>query len=124
MRIGVFPVGIETAAFASLAHRSERLPFVQRVLKSLVGRALIIGVDRLDYSKGIAHRLSAFERFLQTQPDWRGKVTYLQIAPKSRTDIPEYAETERGIGAAAGTYQPTVSSPYAPAVRRIEEATW
>jgi hypothetical protein len=38
-----------------------------------------------DYSKGIAHRLSAFERFLQTQPDWRGKVTYLQIAPKSRT---------------------------------------
>jgi trehalose 6-phosphate synthase len=102
MRIGVFPVGIETAAFARLAHRSERLPFVQHVLKSLVGRALIIGVDRLDYSKGIAHRLSAFERFLQTQPDWRGKVTYLQIAPKSRTDIPEYADMELAIGAAAG----------------------
>jgi trehalose 6-phosphate synthase len=102
MRIGVFPVGIETAAFARLAHRSERLPFVQLVLKSLVGRALIIGVDRLDYSKGIAHRLSAFERFLQTQPDWRGKVTYLQIAPKSRTDIPEYADMGREIGAAAG----------------------
>jgi len=44
----------------------------------------------------------AFERFLQTQPDWRGKVTYLQIAPKSRTEIPEYADLERGIGAAAG----------------------
>jgi trehalose 6-phosphate synthase len=102
MRIGVFPVGIETAAFARLAHRSERLPFVQLVLKSLVGRALIIGVDRLDYSKGIAHRLSAFERFLHTQPDWRGKVTYLQIAPKSRTDIPEYADMEQAIGAAAG----------------------
>jgi trehalose 6-phosphate synthase len=102
MRIDVFPVGIETAAFARLAQRSERLPFVQRVLESLVGRALIIGVDRLDYSKGIAHRLSAFERFLQTQPDWRGKVTYLQIAPKSRTEIPEYADIEQGIGAAAG----------------------
>jgi trehalose 6-phosphate synthase len=102
MRIDVFPVGIETAAFARLAQRSERLPLVQRVLESLVGRALIIGVDRLDYSKGIAHRLSAFERFLQTQPDWRSKVTYLQIAPKSRTEIPEYADIEREIGAAAG----------------------
>jgi trehalose 6-phosphate synthase len=102
MRIDVFPVGIETAAFAHLAQRSERLPFVQRVLESLVNRALIIGVDRLDYSKGIANRLSAFERFLKTQPSWRGKVTYLQIAPKSRTEIPEYADIEREIGAAAG----------------------
>jgi trehalose 6-phosphate synthase len=102
MRIGVFPVGIATAAFARLAHRSERLPFVQDVLESLVGRALIIGVDRLDYSKGIAHRLLAFERFLQTQPKSRGKVTYLQIAPKSRAGVPEYADMERAIGAAAG----------------------
>jgi trehalose 6-phosphate synthase len=102
MRVDVFPVGIETAAFARLAQRSERLPFVQHVLESLAGRSLIIGVDRLDYSKGIAHRLSAFERFLQTQPNWRGKVTYLQIAPKSRTEIPEYAEMEQGIGASAG----------------------
>ena len=40
--------------------------------------------------------------FLQTQPDWRGKVTYLQIAPKSRTEIPEYADMEQEIGSAAG----------------------
>src|SRR5271154_5891434 len=102
VRIDVFPVGIETAAFAHLAQRSVRLPFVKRVIKSLVDRALIIGVDRLDYSKGIAHRLLAFERFLQTQPNWRGKVTYLQIAPKSRTEIPEYAHMEQEIGSAAG----------------------
>jgi trehalose 6-phosphate synthase len=102
VRIDVFPVGIETAAFARLAERAERLPFVQHVMESLAGRALIIGVDRLDYSKGIANRLSAFERFLQTRRDWRGKVTYLQIAPKSRTEIPEYAVIEQGIGAAAG----------------------
>jgi trehalose 6-phosphate synthase len=102
VRVDVFPVGIETAAFADLARRSTRLPFVKRVVKSLADRALIIGVDRLDYSKGIAHRLSAFERFLQTQPFWRGKVTYLQIAPKSRTEVPEYADMEREIGSAAG----------------------
>jgi trehalose 6-phosphate synthase len=46
--------------------------------------------------------LMAFERFVQTHHDWRGKVTYLQIAPKSRTDIPEYADMEQGIGSAAG----------------------
>jgi len=102
IRIDVFPVGIETAAFADLAQRSVRLPFVKRVITSLAGRALIIGVDRLDYSKGIAHRLSAFELFLQRQPQWLGKVTYLQIATKSRTEIPEYADIERDIGSAAG----------------------
>jgi trehalose 6-phosphate synthase len=102
VRIDVFPVGIETAAFALLAQRAVRLPYVKRVTDSLVGRALIIGVDRLDYSKGIAQRLSAFERFLQTQPGWRGKVTYLQIAPKSRSEIPEYADIEQDIGSAAG----------------------
>jgi trehalose 6-phosphate synthase len=102
VRVDAFPVGIETAAFARLAQRSERMPFVQSVLASLAGRALILGVDRLDYSKGIAQRLSAFERFLQTHRDWRGKVTYLQIAPKSRSEIPEYADIAQAIGSTAG----------------------
>jgi trehalose 6-phosphate synthase len=102
IRVDVFPVGIETAAFAELAQRSVRLPFVKRVITSLAGRALIIGVDRLDYSKGIANRLSAFELFLQTQPQWLGKVTYLQIATRSRSEIPEYVDIERDIGSAAG----------------------
>ena len=52
--------------------------------------------------KGSRIALSAFELFLQTQPDRRGKVTYLQIAPKSRTEIPEYADMEQEIGSAAG----------------------
>ncbi len=102
MRVDVFPVGIETAAFARLAQRSARSALVRKVLASLAGRALIIGVDRLDYSKGMLHRLAAFEAFLQSHSDWRGKVTYLQIAPKSRSEIPEYADIAEGIGAAAG----------------------
>jgi trehalose 6-phosphate synthase len=62
----------------------------------------MIGVDRLDYSKGLAQRMDAFERFLAVYPDWRGKVTYLQITPKSRSEIQEYAEMERTISEAAG----------------------
>jgi len=102
VRIGVFPVGVETAALSRLARRSVQSPFVRDVVESLAGRVMIIGVDRLDYSKGIALRMEAFDRFLSTYLDWRGKVTYLQITPKSRSEIPEYAEMECHIGETAG----------------------
>ena len=102
LRIDAFPVGVETATFARLARRSIRSPFVQKVTESFAGRAMIIGVDRLDYSKGITHRMDAFERFLQANPDWRGKCQYLQITPKSRSEIPEYVDMEQLVGAAAG----------------------
>jgi trehalose 6-phosphate synthase len=75
---------------------------VRNLVESLAGRAMMIGVDRLDYSKGLAERMDAFERFLAIYPDWRGKVTYLQITPKSRSEIQEYAEMERTISEAAG----------------------
>jgi trehalose 6-phosphate synthase len=102
VRIGTFPVGVETEAFARLARRAVETHFVREVLGSLSGRSMIIGVDRLDYSKGIPERMSAFERFLANFPDWRGKVTYLQITPRSRTGIPEYADMGREVGEAVG----------------------
>jgi trehalose 6-phosphate synthase len=102
VRIGSFPIGIETAEFNRLARRSVRSPLVRGVVDSLSGRAMMIGVDRLDYSKGLAERLDAFERFLAMYPDWHGKMTYLQITPKSRSDIAEYADMARAISMAAG----------------------
>ncbi len=75
---------------------------MREVLDSLSGRAMIIGVDRLDYSKGLPERMNAFERFLVNFPDWRGKVTYLQITPRSRTGIQEYADIGRLVGEAVG----------------------
>jgi trehalose 6-phosphate synthase len=102
MRIGVFPVGVETAEFERLARRTVRSSFVQHVLASLAGRTMIIGVDRLDYSKGIGLRMQAFERFLADYPQWRGGVTYLQITPRSRSEIREYAEMERRISETVG----------------------
>jgi trehalose 6-phosphate synthase len=102
VRIGVFPIGIETDEFHRMARRAIRSPLVQGVLESLSGRAMMIGVDRLDYSKGLPQRLDAFERFLSVYPDWRGKVTYLQITPKSRSDIQDYADMQQAISTAAG----------------------
>jgi trehalose 6-phosphate synthase len=101
-RIGHFPVGIEPRVFQRLARRNIRSPLVQDMVASLDGRLLVIGVDRLDYSKGLIQRLDAFDRFLDTRRDWMGKVTYLQITPKNRSEIPEYAELEQALGAAAG----------------------
>ncbi|MCF8477137.1 MAG: alpha,alpha-trehalose-phosphate synthase (UDP-forming) [Pseudolabrys sp.] len=102
VRVGVFPVGVETEAFSRLARRASGSAFVQEVKASMVGRAMIIGVDRLDYSKGIPERIEAFQRLLTNFPDWRGLVTYLQITPRSRTDIEEYAELARIVGEAVG----------------------
>jgi trehalose 6-phosphate synthase len=102
-----FPISIETAEFNRLARRSNRSPFVKNVLESLSGHIMMIGVDRLDYTKGLALRMEAFERFLQAHPDWSGLVTYLQITPKSRSTIAEYAEMERQLGATAGRINAT-----------------
>jgi len=106
MRIGTFPVGIAAETFQRCARRAGRSTFVKRVVQSVPG-AIIIGVDRLDYSKGLPLRLEAFERFLTANPQWRGQVTYMQITPKSRSDVPEYAEVERAMDAAAGRINST-----------------
>jgi len=102
VRVGAFPIGIEAGEFSRLARQAVRSQLVRNVVESLAGRAMMIGVDRLDYSKGLAQRMDAFERFLAVYPDWRGKVTYLQITPKSRSEIQEYAGMERTISEAAG----------------------
>jgi trehalose 6-phosphate synthase len=102
VRVGTFPIGIETSQFGRLARRAARSSLVQGVVDSLARRTMMIGVDRLDYSKGLAQRLDAFERFMALYPDWLGKVTYLQISPKSRSEIHEYAEMARTISEAAG----------------------
>ena len=102
MRIGVFPVGVETVEFERLARRMSRLAFAHEVLASLGDRRMIIGVDRLDYSKGIGLRVRAFDQFLTDYPRWRGGVTYLQITPRSRSEIREYANMERQIDESVG----------------------
>jgi len=102
VRVDAFPVGIETEAFAKAARRAMKSGFVQNVIDSLNNRAQIIGVDRLDYSKGLNLRLDAFDHFLRSYPDWRGKVTYLQITPKSRSEIPEYVQMEQMVSQGAG----------------------
>jgi trehalose 6-phosphate synthase len=76
---------------------------VKRTLSSLNGRDLVIGVDRLDYSKGLKQRMAAFATFLERSPQAaRARVTMLQITPKSRSEVPEYARMQRELEEEAG----------------------
>ncbi|MDH2327918.1 alpha,alpha-trehalose-phosphate synthase (UDP-forming) [Cereibacter sp. SYSU M97828] len=101
-RSATFAIGIETEDFARLAANSRRTQTVRDMRASMGDRALIIGVDRLDYSKGIPERINAFERFLQDYPDRQGKVTLLQVAPSSRSDVPEYRQMQSQVESLAG----------------------
>jgi trehalose 6-phosphate synthase len=103
MQVSAFPIGIDTEAFAKEAGAAEKSMTVKRTLASLEGRDLIIGVDRLDYSKGLKQRIEAFCTFLERSPQAeRARVTMLQITPKSRSEVPEYARLQRELAEEAG----------------------
>jgi trehalose 6-phosphate synthase len=102
VHIRAMPVGIAPRVMARAARRSIHSPLVDSLRRSLDGRQLILGVDRLDYSKGITHRMQAFGRFLDQHPSWLSRVTLLQVAPKSRVDVPDYIEMDRMIGELVG----------------------
>lgn len=102
--VEAFPIGIDVEAFRKLAAASVRSATtpLKTTRQSLGERKLVVGVDRLDYSKGIVQRLEAFGQFLRSHPEQRGRVGMLQIAPPSRSDVPEYAELDRQSDEVAG----------------------
>ena len=100
MRIGTFPVGIETQQFQRMAKDGAETKLV-RTLRERTPN-LVIGVDRLDYSKGLELKFEAYQRFLQTNATWCDRATFLQITPKSRSAIAEYAAMEQSLDASSG----------------------
>lgn len=102
LRIGAFPIGVDTDDVARFARNAAGSRQTVRLRESLRGRDLIIGVDRLDYSKGLIERVEAYEHLLHRHPQNRGHVVFLQIAPPSRADVPEYMEIRQRLESAAG----------------------
>jgi trehalose 6-phosphate synthase len=102
LKAATFPVGIDTGRFAAMAASPEVQRLGERIKRCLAGQSAIIGVDRLDYTKGLIHRLHAFEMLLEAQPARRGRTLLLQIAAPSRETLPEYAELERRLEALSG----------------------
>ena len=125
-RLGVFPIGIDPDTFRpKKAHRNndnqgdgnhgfndsgngKRSLVDELSLASTPDLQLILGVDRLDYTKGIPNRLRIFERILERHPNLRNKLIYIQISSPSRTRVPEYVQekeqVERLVGQINGRF--------------------
>ncbi|WP_322514498.1 alpha,alpha-trehalose-phosphate synthase (UDP-forming) [Rhodopseudomonas palustris] len=93
-RCEVFPIGIDADLFAQQAQKATAHPDVSRLRKSLHGEKLVIGVDRLDYSKGLINRVNAFDRMLTSRPSLQRTVSLLQIATPSRGTIEAYGNLQ------------------------------
>ncbi|HEX3538766.1 MAG TPA: trehalose-6-phosphate synthase [Stellaceae bacterium] len=102
LRAAVFPVGIDVATVAAQGEAAEKSRHWRRLEDSIGARALMVGVDRLDYSKGLEARFEAYAHLLKHYPEGRGRIVYLQIAPPSRTAVPEFREIRRRLEAATG----------------------
>jgi trehalose 6-phosphate synthase len=96
------PIGVDAESFIAAANGPVAKATQLRMLESGVGRSMMVGVDRLDYSKGLAERFSGYERFLQNHPDRRALVYLLQIAPPSRTAVQSYRDIRDNLDAMSG----------------------
>jgi trehalose 6-phosphate synthase len=107
-RLAIFPIGINVDDFAARAARGAARPDVSRLRLSLQSTKLVLGVDRLDYSKGIANRIRAVDRMLLAEPELKRQVSLLQIAVPSRGQIEAYrhlkTELETLVGEVNGRH--------------------
>lgn len=101
-RVEAFPIGIDTQQFVEFAEAAATAQDTTRLLESIQGRPSIIGVDRLDISKGIDLRFRAYAALLRGYPELRREVVYLQIAPPSRMEVEEYRKLRDELQALAG----------------------
>jgi len=101
VRVGIFPIGIIPEGFRDAA-APEVVEEASGLLRAIAPNRLVLGVDRLDYTKGIPERLQAFGRMLELFPQWRGKVSLVQVSVPSRADIPDYADERARVESAVG----------------------
>jgi trehalose 6-phosphate synthase len=97
VRFGSFPISIDYNAFVRNASQPEVTGKVAELKALLPNRQLVLGVDRLDYTKGIPDRLEAFCNALQRYPDLHERITLIQVVVPSRVDIPQYHELKTRI---------------------------
>jgi trehalose 6-phosphate synthase len=122
VQVRAFPVGIAARVYARAARLAARSRFAAKLRSSLDGKQLILGVDRLDYTKGIPMRLQAFGQFLDENPTWVDKVTLLQLTPKSRGAVPEYADLDREVCTLVGQINGSHAAPSWTPIRYVNKS--
>ena len=108
VRVGTFPISIDYDEFARRAADWPVTEAATWLRDALGGRTIILGVDRLDYTKGIPERLEAFRTVLHRYPELRGSVIFIQVAVPSREHVPEYqllkSQIDRLVGEINGEF--------------------
>lgn len=108
VQAGAFPIGIDVDEFAALTHGKEASDMYERMKEEYSRRKLLLGVERLDYSKGLPQRLRAFQTLLKKYPENLRSATLIQIASPSREDMGTYTdllqELESLCGAINGNF--------------------
>jgi trehalose 6-phosphate synthase len=122
VRLGVFPVEIEAEDFAAIAEDAWRAAPTERLRRSLSTQRLILGVDRMDPTKGLLQRMAGYRRLLEARPDWHRRVTLLQIAAESRKDVVAYRDLRAAVEREAGTINSQFSEPDWTPVRLVARA--
>lgn len=102
VNVRAFPIGIDVDAFYQMAHTPKADEQIQRLHRRSMASSQIIGVDRLDYSKGLPDRLRAFRRLLELYPENRKAVTLMQISPPTREDVVAYADIRKELEGLSG----------------------
>ena len=102
IRVEAHPIGIDTERFEAFAAQESVREGAEQLRKDIHSEFIIVGVDRLDYTKGLPERLLAFEHFLENNPDYLGRVTLYQVASPSRTRVESYQELKRSVDEIAG----------------------
>lgn len=99
---GVFPIGIDVDGFQQAGSSPRGVRTYDRMIASTAFRSLIVGVDRLDYSKGLEQRLLGYEQFLKDNPGMRSEVLLLQVTPISRDEVETYQDMRGRLDSLAG----------------------
>jgi trehalose 6-phosphate synthase len=102
VRCVAHPISIDADAFAELATSEETETELAELREQFSGRRVLLGVDRLDYTKGIRHRLQAIELMLEREPELRGRIAFVQVAVPSRDDVKEYRELRTEVETEVG----------------------
>jgi trehalose 6-phosphate synthase len=120
--VDAFPIGIDVDVFEALAKSKVKEVAEDQARRRGFDRKQIVGVDRLDYSKGLPNRLRAFGQLLERAPELQGKVTFMQIAPPTREGLRSYAEIRAEVESLAGSINGRFSDFSWQPVRFIERA--
>jgi trehalose 6-phosphate synthase/phosphatase len=108
--IGTFPMGVDAAQFDALARDEDVHAEAAAIRRDAGDRQIVLGVDRLDYTKGIPRRLEAIERLLRTRPDYADQMRYIQVAVPSRGEVDSYQRFKRLVEETIGRINGTCST--------------